>query len=139
MFYCSFSLPRAAAVQSSDDDMLLTAARAGLGVIGVVSLVAKPLVDAGSLVRLLPEWEIETWTMYAAVHSRRHLPAAVRALLDFLRASLGIGTRGPSPSQPREAGRAEPARSSPWSRIKRKRIGTVKATARLSPAKPAFR
>ncbi|WP_353619172.1 LysR substrate-binding domain-containing protein [Paracidovorax cattleyae] len=39
---------------------------------------------AGALEALLPQWQPPVLTVYALYASRRHLPAAVRALLDFL-------------------------------------------------------
>jgi DNA-binding transcriptional LysR family regulator len=38
----------------------------------------------GSLQRVLPDWTLPDMAVYALYTSRRHLSAAVRALLDFL-------------------------------------------------------
>jgi len=44
---------------------------------------ARKLVEEGQLLRVLPQWSLEAWEFYA-VTSSRHVPARVRAFIDFL-------------------------------------------------------
>ena len=63
---------------------LLHAARAGAGVALLPSYLADPWLRNGELIALLPDWRPLTMGIYSVYASRRHPPAAVRALLDFL-------------------------------------------------------
>jgi DNA-binding transcriptional LysR family regulator len=51
-------------------------------------MAAAPLRD-GRLVRVLPQWQGASLTLYAAVPTRKHLPARTRAPLDFLVQAFG--------------------------------------------------
>jgi DNA-binding transcriptional LysR family regulator len=42
------------------------------------------LLASGRMVDLFPDWPDETFPLYAAYPSRRHLPAKVRAFFDFI-------------------------------------------------------
>jgi len=64
--------------------ILMEAALAGAGIAQLPSYLANPLIKRGELIELLPQWsppELVIWGVYL---SRRHLPATVRTLLDFL-------------------------------------------------------
>ena len=56
---------------------------ADMGITVWHSWPAKKRVEAGQLVRVLPEWSLQAWEFYAVTTSR-HIPAKVRALSDFL-------------------------------------------------------
>lgn len=79
----------AAALSTSHLDLVLAAAIAGLGIAGLPSFVLEAPLRDGRLERVLPEWRGSTLTLYAAVPSRRHLPARTRAFVDFLIATFG--------------------------------------------------
>jgi DNA-binding transcriptional LysR family regulator len=68
---------------------LLEAARAGTGVALLMEQVCAPDLEAGRLVRLLPEWQTAEGTVYLVFTTTRGLPPAVRALIDFLVESFG--------------------------------------------------
>ena len=72
------------ALQSASADLLLRAALDGAGVAVVAQLLAAPYLTNGALVHLLPDWVFSCYTVYAAVPSRRMLPARARAFLDFV-------------------------------------------------------
>jgi DNA-binding transcriptional LysR family regulator len=57
----------------------------GAGIAMLLAHMAKPEVDAGRLVRLLPGWSLPTWDVYAVTPARRLLPARTRAFLHDLR------------------------------------------------------
>jgi DNA-binding transcriptional LysR family regulator len=59
--------------------VLLDVALAGSGI-----ALQRTSLASGVLVAVLPEWQVPAMMVYALYPSRRHLPPAVRALLDFL-------------------------------------------------------
>jgi len=63
---------------------LLQAAVAGAGIALQPTYLANPLLAGGQLQRVLPEWSPPRMQIHALYPSRKHLPPAVRALLDFL-------------------------------------------------------
>jgi DNA-binding transcriptional LysR family regulator len=63
---------------------LLAAAREGAGVALQPAFAAAPLIAAGQLVRLLPEHVPQALGIHGVYSSRRQMPAALRAMLDFL-------------------------------------------------------
>ena len=64
--------------------MLLLAARAGLGIVGLPETVAAADLGRGALVAVLPDWsEGSITTSLLTPHRRGQLPA-VRAVIDFL-------------------------------------------------------
>ncbi|OWY40025.1 LysR family transcriptional regulator [Xenophilus sp. AP218F] len=71
-------------LSANEATALLQATLAGAGVSLQPSYLAAPLVADGRLRALLPEWEPARLGIYALYPSRRLLPLAVRALLDFL-------------------------------------------------------
>lgn len=61
----------------------IAACLAGHGVAQLLELYARPMIDAGRLVQLLPAWADETYPLYAYHHAAQPLAAKVRAFLDF--------------------------------------------------------
>ncbi|MDR6818086.1 DNA-binding transcriptional LysR family regulator [Neorhizobium sp. 2083] len=76
------------AFQTNDAVALRRAALSGLGIAMLPCFAADREVDAGRLAVVLPGWEPSTLGIYALYVSRRHLPMAARALIDFLAARL---------------------------------------------------
>lgn len=69
---------------SNHVEALLRMALEGGGILAVsLDLVAHRLAS-GELVRVLDGWVTDHWVLYAALPSRRHLPARTRAFLDEL-------------------------------------------------------
>lgn len=69
---------------SNHVEALLRMALEGGGILAVsLDLVAHRLAS-GELVRVLDGWITDHWSLYAALPSRRHLPARTRAFLDEL-------------------------------------------------------
>lgn len=70
---------------SANEAMALTqAALAGGGVALQPTYLANPHLANGSLQAVLPDWQLPAMSVYALYTSRKHLPPAVRAFLDFL-------------------------------------------------------
>ena len=87
--------PRRPGLGSTHNDTLREAALAGMGIVGLPSFVAAKALQDGSLVRVLPGWHVATQTLYAAMPTRKYLPARTRALLDFLLLKLGGEAKDP--------------------------------------------
>jgi DNA-binding transcriptional LysR family regulator len=56
---------------------------AGIGIAQVFELGIKEQLRNGELIELFPDWPDETFPLYVFYPSRRHLPAKVRAFIDF--------------------------------------------------------
>jgi len=71
-------------VLRSQFDVLLRAGLDGMGFLAVSELIAQPYLDRRELVQLLPTWSLGQVIVYAAVSSRKFMPAKTRTALDFL-------------------------------------------------------
>lgn len=72
------------ALQSASVDALYRAALDGAGIAMLSRLLVAPNLANGSLVHLLPEWVFGRFTIYAALPTRKLVPARTRAFIDFL-------------------------------------------------------
>ncbi len=84
----TLALP-APVLSASHLDMLLASALAGLGLAGLPSFVAAPALKDGRLERVLPGWRGASLALYAAMPTRKHVPARTRAFMDFLVQAFG--------------------------------------------------
>jgi DNA-binding transcriptional LysR family regulator len=66
-------------------EMEVGAAIAGLGVIGSFEEVLAPAIARGELVPILQEWVTEFSGPFLYYASRRHMPSALRAFVDFVK------------------------------------------------------
>ena len=85
------------ALQSASLDLLYRAALDGAGVAVLSRLLVAPHLESGALVHVLPDWIYGRLSVYAAVPSRKLIPARTRAFLDFiggLMTSSAVGTPG---------------------------------------------
>ena len=71
-------------LSANESMVLLTAAREGAGIALQPVFAAAPLIASGQLVRLLPEHVPQALGIHGVYSSRRQMPAALRAMLDFL-------------------------------------------------------
>mgnify|MGYP006196826123 CR=1 FL=1 len=78
------SVPVQGNISANEASTLLRAAMAGAGVAMLPSYQAFVHIHNGELVRLLSNAEPRQMNMYAVYASRKHMPAALRSLLDFL-------------------------------------------------------
>ena len=60
----------------------------GLGVVGISAMFAQPLLNAGALVRVLPEWELPSTVVWGVTPGRRLLPQRTLAFIDTLKVIL---------------------------------------------------
>ena len=67
----------------TDAGALLAACLAGHGIAQPLELHARPHLEAGALVQLLPDWAEERFPLFLYLPTRRLPSAKVRAFLDF--------------------------------------------------------
>ncbi|WP_166742112.1 LysR family transcriptional regulator [Burkholderia cepacia] len=78
----------AGAISSNCLDTLILATARGTGFAVLPEHLARPLERDGALVRLLPDWQVGDLDASLLYHSRRNLPARIRALADHLVAAF---------------------------------------------------
>ncbi|MGH8389169.1 MAG: LysR family transcriptional regulator [Pseudomonas sp.] len=78
------SVPVQGNISANEASTLMRAAMAGAGVAMLPTYQASVHIQSGELVRLLPKAEPRQMNVYAVYASRKHMPAALRSLLDFL-------------------------------------------------------
>lgn len=93
-----------AVLRTASADTLLATAIAGLGVVGLPSMIVDEALLDGRLVRVLPRWRLFTIQVWVGLPSRKHLPARTRALLDFLVDTFGGADKDPWLQAPRRDG-----------------------------------
>ncbi|QJQ03634.1 LysR family transcriptional regulator [Herbaspirillum rubrisubalbicans] len=71
-------------ISANEVTVLLQAVLAGVGIGHMPAYMVAPLVASGQLVQLLPEYEPLQLGMYGVYASRKHMPATLRTMLDFL-------------------------------------------------------
>lgn len=71
-------------ISANEASLLLEAVRAGAGIAMLPMYQIAPLLQAGELVAVLPDHEVELLGLYAVYASRRQLPTIMRSFLDFL-------------------------------------------------------
>ncbi|WGS53865.1 LysR substrate-binding domain-containing protein [Paraburkholderia sp. D15] len=75
-------------------DLAVSAAVAGLGVIHLFEEMLRPHLDSGALEPILEPWWQTFSGPFLYYPGRRHLPAPLRAFVDFLKASHEAGENG---------------------------------------------
>lgn len=69
--------------------LCLDAAVAGAGFANVPAFIARPLVDEGMLVRVLPDWDAGRFPLRVVFPSRRYVSARLRAFVDEAAEAFG--------------------------------------------------
>ncbi|MCQ6257873.1 LysR family transcriptional regulator [Pseudomonas sp. Q11] len=78
------SVPVQGNISANEASTLLRATMAGAGVAMLPSYQAGAHIQSGELIRLLTHAEPRRMNIYAVYASRKHMPSALRSLLDFL-------------------------------------------------------
>jgi DNA-binding transcriptional LysR family regulator len=78
------SVPVQGNISANEASTLLRATMAGAGISMLPSYQARVHIHSGELVRLLPDAEPRQMNIYAVYASRKHMPATLRSMLDFL-------------------------------------------------------
>lgn len=76
------------ALSCSNGDIVVDLASAGRGVALVADFAASPAIAAGSLVRVLPEWEGPALALHALWPAQHTVTQRVRSLIDFVAEQL---------------------------------------------------
>jgi len=78
--------------QVNNSEAIREALLQGMGIARLPTFVAGPDIENGTLVHLLPEYEMPSITVYALFLERQYMPAKVRAFIDFSIEYLGGST-----------------------------------------------
>lgn len=73
---------------ANEASVLMSAVLAGAGIALLPTYLVRPHLSAGTLVEVLPDYPPEAMGIYGVYVSRRQMPKAVRAFLDFLASRL---------------------------------------------------
>lgn len=88
-------VPGRPVLSSSHIDTTYAGALHGLGIAGLPSFVLEDALLEHALERVLPMWRLFAITIWAAMPTRKHLPARTRVFLDFLVQIFGGAQRDP--------------------------------------------
>lgn len=83
------AVPIAGNLSANEATVLTQAALAGTGIALQPTYLAGPLIRSGQLVHLLSDWQPPELTIWGVYLTRRHVPASLRTMLDFLVARFG--------------------------------------------------
>jgi DNA-binding transcriptional LysR family regulator len=97
-----------AALSANHGGTLFAAGLAGLGIMCLPSYLIEEALAEGKLERVLPEWRIGTLEIYAAMPSRKYVPARTRAFMDFLLGTFGAEEGDPWLAAARRASSSRP-------------------------------
>ena len=75
-------------IRADNGDIIRLAALSGAGILFQPHFIVGDDIEAGRLVRVLPDWQSAELGVYAVYPSRKHLSAKVRTFVDFLVAAL---------------------------------------------------
>jgi len=76
-------------VLANSPELVVRLASVGIGIGASTEPIARPYVETGALVRVLPEWSFPQVTAWAVFPGRRLMPAKTRVFIDALEAALG--------------------------------------------------
>lgn len=76
-------------LSTSQLEVLYVAALAGMGVTGLPTFMVADAIRDGRLQRVLPAWHGGALQLYAAMPTRKNVPARTRAFVDFLVETFG--------------------------------------------------
>lgn len=78
-------------ISANDATSLVQATLAGAGVTLLPTFLAAPFIRSGQLQALLPEYHPQEFGVFGVYASRKHMPATLRTMLDFLAARYSNG------------------------------------------------
>jgi DNA-binding transcriptional LysR family regulator len=87
-------------VMVNNPDLAIRAAVDGLGIAYTLESLAEPLLRAGLLSRVLEDWSPAFEGLYLYYPGHRQVPAALRALIDMIRAARGSASARSSLKNP---------------------------------------
>ncbi len=87
--------PPKMALSTSHFDMLHASAAAGMGITALATFVSHDALRRDEMEIVLPDWRIFTLHIYAAMPTRKFVPARTRVFIDFLVEAFGGEARDP--------------------------------------------
>jgi DNA-binding transcriptional LysR family regulator len=96
-----------AKLSANDSQLLLRAAVAGMGIARIATHIARPSIERGELVTLLPDYPVPEFWVKALIPKNRIDKPAVRQLVGILKQGFAQGTIG-RPARPAESEHAAP-------------------------------
>src|ERR1700691_3199040 len=87
-------------VMVNDPDLAVRAAVDGLGIAYTIEALAEPFLRSGQLVRVLDDWSPSFEGLFLYYPGHRQVPAALRALIDMIKAAPGPIPDGSSLENP---------------------------------------
>jgi DNA-binding transcriptional LysR family regulator len=87
-------------VMVNDGDLVIRAAVDGLGIAYTIESRIEPFLRSGQLIRVLEDWSPTFEGLFLYYPSHRQIPAALRALVDMIRAAINPITAEDSPENP---------------------------------------
>ena len=94
-------------VMVNDPDLAVRAAVDGLGIAYTITAQAEPFLRSGQLIRVLEDWSPSFEGLFLYYPSHRQVPAALRALIDMIRAAGSSNSAEPLGENPFSGGRAQ--------------------------------
>jgi DNA-binding transcriptional LysR family regulator len=76
---------------ANSPELLVRMASTGIGIGASTEAIARPFLQTGELVRVLPEWAFPQVTGWAVFPGRRLMPAKTRVFIDMLEAAFDTG------------------------------------------------
>lgn len=113
----TISVPVSGNFSTNEAAVVVRAALRGAGVAMLPKFAAAEALAQGALIQLVPEFEVESLGVHAVYLSRRHMPCALHALIDYLGEALPAfeaatgphsAVARPLPSRPRKTVRNPP-------------------------------
>lgn len=86
---------RPAVLSTGQLEVLYAAAVTGMGVAGLPTFMVADALRDGRLIRVLSDWHGGTLQFYAAMPTRKHVPARTRAFMEFLVETFGGNQNDP--------------------------------------------
>jgi DNA-binding transcriptional LysR family regulator len=87
-------------VMVNDPDLAVRAAADGLGITYTIEALAEPFLRSGQVVRVLEDWSPSFEGLFLYYPGHRQVPAALRALIDMIRAAHNSAPSGSSLENP---------------------------------------
>jgi DNA-binding transcriptional LysR family regulator len=81
---------------ANSPEMLVRMASTGIGIGASTEALARPYLQTGELVRVLPDWSFPTVTGWAVFPGRRLMPAKTRVFIDMLEAAFDADAPAPA-------------------------------------------
>jgi DNA-binding transcriptional LysR family regulator len=81
-------VPISGPIRADNGDIIRLAALNGAGIVFQPHFIVGDDIEAGTLVRVLPDWQSAQLGVHAVYPSRKHLSAKVRTFVDFLAARI---------------------------------------------------